>query len=276
MIPKIEAEPFIQLLEKLNEQILDIYNQKFEVYRKSDDSPLTKADLLAHQEILAFLGKRFPGIPVISEEMDSVDYESRKDWESFWLVDPLDGTKEFIHRQDDFTVNIALIHQQRPVFGCISIPTRNTIFYTDIHQKKVRKYKNGNEEEVPPPKPMADLPAIRIVNSRFHPSEKLQAYIQIIQNLGKKVEVVTIGSSIKFCALAEGKAEIYPRFVPTREWDTAAGQAILEMTGGTVVDISTQAPLAYNKRSMQNGWFVANAASCLLPKALTIPDVNAL
>jgi len=230
--------------------ILDIYEQGFTVEGKSDNTPLTEADRLSSEFIVRELGNLTPDVPVVSEESKTPDAETRAGWTRFWLVDPLDGTKEFISRNGEFTVNIALIEGHRPVLGVVYVPMVGVCYSAcrgggAFKQKsecrpdpiKARTYSGG--------KPI-------VVTSRSHAGPETEAYLS---SLGEH-DTVTMGSSLKFCLVASGTADVYPRLGPTMEWDTAAAQCIVEEAGGRVITGRGQ-PLAYNKTDLRNPWFIA-------------------
>lgn len=244
-------------------EILHIYGMDFEVEFKEDNSPLTLADRNAHEAISAVLTAS--GYPILSEEGRHLPYETRKTWRRFWLVDPLDGTKEFVKRNGEFTVNIALIEDEVPVLGVILVPVTGKLYYASKPEGAFRavvamnsrsKPELLNPEQLPVPGELGNR-NYRVVCSRSHMSPETAAYIDTIKPLYPSLEFVSIGSSLKLCLVAEGQADLYPRFGPTMEWDTAAGQAILEISGGSVVKAETKSPLRYNKENLLNPWFIA-------------------
>ncbi len=232
--------------------VLEVYNSDFAVEQKEDKSPLTLADTRSHGIISAYLKKHF-AFPVLSEEGRDIPYGERRTWGYYWLVDPLDGTKEFVKRHGDFTVNIALIHEARPVAGVIYVPVTGVLYYA---QKGVGSFKveNGKITKLPV-KGEKDL--LTVVGSRSHATPELEQYIQEMKKKYGELEVISCGSSLKFCMVAEGKAEVYPRLGPTMEWDTAAGQIIVEEAGGQVVEFETRTPMLYNKENLLNPFFLA-------------------
>ncbi|WP_038265424.1 3'(2'),5'-bisphosphate nucleotidase CysQ [Zhouia amylolytica] len=244
------------------EKIMHIYeNEDFEVDFKSDDSPLTKADLASHQVIMSFLEKT--DIPVLSEEGKHLPYEERKTWNRLWIVDPIDGTKEFIKRNGEFTVNIALVEEQKPILGVIFVPALNELYFSTVEDgafkvRNVSIYTKVNEliqlgEKLP-----LDVPKEKytVVASKSHLSPETQEYIDELKTKHGEVEAISKGSSLKLCMVAEGVADCYPRFAPTMEWDTAAGQAICEHAGFTVMDYKTKAQMLYNREELLNNWFL--------------------
>jgi len=257
MIDPLELEPIvqevIQLSYKAGEAILEIYNTDFEEEYKQDDSPLTKADLASNEIICNGLKKLTPEIPIISEENKTKRYEERKDWSSCWVVDPLDGTKEFVKKNDEFTTNVALIKDGKPIAGVVYIPVYNQMYYA-IKGYGAYKIDENNELTVITSSsynPQSEK--VRIVCSRSHLNEATQAFVDWFRN----PEIVSKGSSLKFLAIAEGEADVYPRLAPTMEWDTAAAQIILQEAGGSVTDFNDKTPLIYNKEDLLNPYFVA-------------------
>lgn len=230
--------------------ILEIYRTDFSVDHKDDKSPLTLADTRSHRIIADGLRAAFPEIPVLSEEGKSIPYGVRKDWDRFWLVDPLDGTKEFIKRNNDFTVNIALICDQMPTLGVVYVPALDDLYLADVSKGCYRNFR-GCKTRLKIPSKMPAL-ALRIVQSRSHPSAELEAYLQRFP----ATEDIRRGSSLKFCTVASGEVDLYPRLGPTREWDTAAGHAVVLAAGGVVVDLEGN-PIRYNKKTLLNGSFLA-------------------
>ncbi|MFG6687612.1 3'(2'),5'-bisphosphate nucleotidase CysQ [Mariniflexile sp. HNIBRBA6329] len=242
--------------------IMNIYSDDFEVTLKSDYSPLTIADENANVVINSYLEKT--AIPIISEENKQTPFSTRKNWDTCWMVDPLDGTKEFIKRNGEFTVNIALIKNNAPVLGVIYIPVSKTLYYAEVSHNKAYKIElNAHEftEEVlknsiaiAPKK--SNNNQITIVGSRSHKSEATHAFIQSLEAHGNDVRLVSKGSSLKFCLVAEGHANIYPRFAPTMEWDTAAGHAICNAVGLNVMQVDKNEALCYNKENLLNPYFI--------------------
>lgn len=247
---------------KAGEEILKVYESDFAVEHKDDKSPLTLADKNAHNIISKNLKET--KFPIISEEGKQVDYSERSQWEYFWMVDPLDGTKEFVKRNGEFTVNIALIHQQKSILGVIYVPVTKMLYFAaeGIGSFKFRvsdhKIDDLNSLILKSQKlPIKNqVKKYTIVASRSHLSEETEMFIDGIKTTHKEVAFISSGSSIKLCLVAEGSADIYPRFAPTMEWDTAAGQAICEAAGKLVIDYSTNKPLLYNKPNLLNNWFI--------------------
>jgi 3'(2'), 5'-bisphosphate nucleotidase len=238
------------LARKAGEAILKIYATDFAVDTKTDQSPLTAADTRSHSIITHGLKTKYPHVAVISEEGKSIPYPLRKTWQRFWLVDPLDGTKEFIKKNDEFTVNIALIDNGLPIVGVVFVPAKDELYLGDI-TKGCRKVTARSDTDLHIDAPTPSAP-IRIVQSRSHPSAELDAFIR---RLPESLSVHR-GSSLKFCSVAAGEADIYARLAPTWEWDTAAGQAVVTAAGGVVADL-TGDRLTYNKETLLNGHFIA-------------------
>jgi len=268
----MEKEKRIALLEKINQialragkAILEVYDSEFAVEHKDDKSPLTEADKQSHLAIVAGLEKL--DYPILSEEGRDIPYEERKAWDYFWMVDPLDGTKEFIKRNGEFTVNIALIHEQKAMLGVIYVPVKDELYFgaTGIGAYKIEDFSSKTEN------PIADLMKSQhqlpfsidrpytIVGSRSHMSVETEEFIEAKKAEVGEVEMISVGSSLKLCMVAEGKADDYPRFAPTMEWDTAAGQAIVEAMGGKVMDWKQKEEMKYNRENLLNNWFLVTA-----------------
>jgi len=238
------------LAVQAGEAILKIYETDFEVEQKEDNTPLTKADMAAHHIIEAGLLKLSPGIPVLSEESAHIDFEERKNWSEYWLVDPLDGTKEFVKRNGEFTVNIAYIQDGYPVMGVIYAPVLKLTYYACQGKGAFMQLVNQGPQRLSTRK--MDLSRLVIAGSRSHAGSSLQRFMTQFNDH----EIVSIGSSLKSCMVAQGEADIYPRFGPTSEWDTAAAQCIVEEAGGKLLNLHLER-LRYNtKPSLLNPHFV--------------------
>lgn len=248
------TEEVIGIAEKAGAAILKIYENEsdFNVEMKSDDSPLTKADRASNQVICAGLEKLSQVFPIVSEENKAIPYEERKDFDYYWLVDPLDGTKEFIKRNGEFTVNIALVHRQEPVFGVVYAPVLEEMYWAVKGQGAWMQKGEEKQQLSALPFTMSD-PGLKVVCSRSHLNEGTQAFIDALAD----PEKVSRGSSLKFLLMAKGDAHVYPRLGPTMEWDTGAAQIVLEEAGGKVIDEETKAPLRYNKENLLNPYFIA-------------------
>ena len=247
-------EPIVALATEAGQAILEVYATDFDVQEKSDESPLTQADLASHHCIVAGLKQLTPDIPIISEEEGLPTFEERGQWQRYWLIDPLDGTKEFVNRNGEFTVNIALIDSHRPVFGVVYVPVQDkTYLGCDGHGAELRDGGSVTPIRVA----AASGTPVRIVGSRSHRGSSLDTFLE---RLGE-TDMLPMGSSLKFCVIAEGRADVYPRLGPTSEWDTAAAQAVVEQAGGKVLELDGR-PLSYNaKEDILNPWFVVTGAS---------------
>jgi 3'(2'), 5'-bisphosphate nucleotidase len=250
-------EEFIQLAKlaafEAGKEIMKIYETDFSVETKPDDSPLTLADKAAHKKILTFLKKT--NIPILSEEGKHLVYSKRKKWNSFWLVDPLDGTKEFVKRNGEFTVNIALIHNNEPVIGVIYVPVQDVMYYSNEQNAyKVENYSCSPLEYSLPLK--NDRKQFVIVGSRSHMSKETELFFEEMRKSHEEIELLAVGSSLKLCMVAEGKADVYPRYAPTMEWDTGAGHALVKAAGFRVLQYQSENELVYNKENLLNPWFL--------------------
>jgi 3'(2'), 5'-bisphosphate nucleotidase len=242
--------------------ILDIYHSDdFQVEIKGDNSPLTKADLASHNVIMSHL--KTTGIPVLSEEGKAIPYNERKDWSKLWIVDPIDGTKEFIKRNGEFTVNIALIENQKTVIGVIYVPVLGNLYFSTSDSGAYKITVNLEDYSVDTLISQASkLPLERkdttftVVASRSHMSPETETYVSEMREKHGAVNLISKGSSLKLCMVAEGQADCYPRFAPTMEWDTAAGQAICEHSGFKVINWSTKKQMLYNRENLLNSWFL--------------------
>ena len=260
-----QLQTAIQATLEAGKVIMEVYDTAFDVELKDDKSPLTEADTKANAVINSFL---IPTqIPIISEENKQTDYAVRKTWDSCWVVDPVDGTKEFIKRNGEFTVNIALVKQGQPILGVIYVPATKTLYYADVATKTA--YKSILEshdtalktvfekaEKLQPKKDGAN--PVQVVGSRSHMNQDTLDFVESLKAEGKAVEIVSKGSSLKFCLVAEGNADVYPRYAPTMEWDTAAGHAICNAVGLQVISKATNKPLEYNKEDLLNPYFLVS------------------
>ncbi|MDH3338731.1 MAG: 3'(2'),5'-bisphosphate nucleotidase CysQ [Gammaproteobacteria bacterium] len=243
------VEPVVSLAVEAGKAILEVYATEFDVQSKVDESPLTQADLASHRCIVAGLEKLTPEVPIISEEEGLPAFEERGQWQRYWLIDPLDGTKEFVNRNGEFTVNIALIDSNRPIFGVVHVPVQDKTYVGC--EGKGAELRDG-ETVTPIRVAVASATPVRIVGSRSHRGSSLDAFLEKIGDS----ELVPMGSSLKFCVVAEGRADVYPRLGPTSEWDTAAAHAVVEQAGGQVLELDGK-PLSYNtKAEILNPWFV--------------------
>lgn len=252
----------ISIAIEAGDKILEVYQSNFEVESKQDHSPLTLADKRSHEAIVSRLEALYPHIPVVSEEGKAITYEQRMHWEYFWLVDPLDGTKEFVKRNGEFTVNIALIHHGYPVLGVIYAPFLDICYFAKAELgafkvENVTKINSDNLLNKAIAIPNVKNKTISVVGSRSHMSKETELYITKVKDVYGEVDFTAAGSSLKLCLVAEGRADVYPRFAPTMEWDTAAGQAIVEASGGKVIQAGSGERVQYNKENLLNPFFIA-------------------
>lgn len=245
----------IDLARRAGDAILSVYeSDEFDVQAKGDGSPLTRADRLAHETIATGLRGITPSIPLMSEESGPEAENSRQGWRDYWLVDPLDGTKEFIKRNDEFTVNIAYVAEGRPILGVVWAPALGR-GYAGSAEQGAWRFGPGEDREVIRVRGFDGGPAT-VVASRSHRGEAVDAFLRCLAERRVPAEVRSMGSSLKLCLVAEGVADVYPRLGPTSEWDTAAAHAVVEAAGGRVIDVAGR-PLRYNKASILNPWFLA-------------------
>ena len=240
---------------------MDVYESNFEVEHKEDKSPLTLADKNCNKVIENHL--KGTNIPFLSEEGADISYNSRKDWEYFWLVDPLDGTKEFIKRNGEFTVNIALIHNGNPILGVIYVPVKQDLYFAMQDKGSFKAVRKNPVLEI---RSLIDssqkLPVkyerenYVIVGSRSHMSKETETFFQEMKIKYGNIDVLSVGSSLKLCMVAEGKADAYPRYAPTMEWDTGAGHAIAKFAGFSVKQFNSDEDVVYNKKDLLNPWFL--------------------
>ena len=257
----IDILKIITIAQKAGAEIMDIYQKEdFQIEVKSDDSPLTIADKASNQIIVDSLKELYPQLPIISEENKQLSYSDRENWDWCWLVDPLDGTKEFIKRNGEFTVNIALIHLNKIVAGVIYVPAKNKTYY-EIKDQGAYLLRDQAKPLPIKLRPLAEDGILKVVGSRSHRSEELDHYVEKLKEKYSQIDFVAVGSSLKFCILAEGKADIYPRFGPTMEWDTGAGHIIAEEAGAVILDLNTNKELLYNKESLLNPFFIVKNPS---------------
>ena len=261
------------IAEKAGKEILEVYQSEFYVEHKDDKSPLTEADKRSHNVIQEGLTK-ISNFPILSEEGKEIPFEERKNWKTFWMIDPLDGTKEFIKRNGEFTVNIALINNNKPILGVVYAPVLKTYYFGakgigsfKLVEEKLGKFQNleeviNNAEKLPINK---KKDKIVVVASRSHMSEETKSFIKKIEEKYREIELQSIGSSLKLCLVAEGTADFYPRLAPTMEWDTAAANAVVKEANGKVVEfqeinnieeLNKLPELQYNKENLLNPWFV--------------------
>jgi len=229
--------------------IMEIYKKDFNIEYKDDKSPLTEADLKANEIICSKLQELYPNIPIMSEENKQVEYDIRKNWDYYWCIDPIDGTKEFIKKNDEFTVNIALICKNEPVIGVVYAPAIDEMYSA---KRGFGAFKNGIK--LPLEYNQNQKKKMRVVASKSHLSEETQTFIDELDT--ENIEQVSKGSSLKLCMVAEGVADIYPRLAPTMEWDTAAADAIVRESGKMTYQFENKNFLLYNKKDLLNPWFI--------------------
>lgn len=249
-------EPVIAIAKNAGKAIMNVYATDFNVERKSDNSPLTQADLEAHNVIVSALKQLTPHIPILSEESEDIDADVRNNWEQYWLIDPLDGTREFIKRNGEFTVNIALIDHHVPVMGVVYAPVPDLLYFAALGQGAYKQIKSETPFQIHT-RPF-DIERLIVAGSRSHSDHNFQHFLHNIHvSTGAVPELISMGSSLKICLVAEGLADVYPRLGPTFEWDTAAAHCILQQAGGDIID-ETGHILRYNtKQSLLNPRFFA-------------------
>jgi 3'(2'), 5'-bisphosphate nucleotidase len=252
---KSMMKDIIQFAEEAGKAVMEIYSREnFGTTLKENNSPLTLADTASHDIIVKFLKSFTPDWPILSEESKSIPYEVRKSWSSFWMVDPMDGTKEFIKRNGEFTVNIALIRQGTPVLGVVYAPAKETTYYAEEGKGAFKKDKETGTRQI---RVDSGCPSVtKVVVSRSHAGDETESFLK---KLGP-FECVEVGSSLKLCQVAEGLAHLYPRFWPSMEWDTAAAQCVVLESGGSVTDLEGNL-LRYNKQNLLNPYFMVSALS---------------
>jgi len=254
VLNQIDIQDIVAIAKEAGNAIMKIYKQSFKVEYKQDNSPLTLADKKANNIIETGLNQLSVNFPVLSEEGEGIPYKDRKHWEYFWLVDPLDGTKEFLKKNGEFTVNIALIHKNTPVLGVVYAPALDMCYWA---KQDEGAFKDGQRL---PLKTKEQRKTYKVVASRSHMSDETQAFIDAIDT-DKEKELISIGSSLKICLVAEGEADIYPRLGPTMEWDTGAAHAIINETGFFLHEVNKYKCMKfkYNKQNLLNRWFAVGA-----------------
>lgn len=256
----LRIERLLPIARQAGTAIMRVYSRGFGFRRKADDSPLTEADTASHRIIDSLLHSEFPDLPVLSEESANIaPYQSRRHWNRYWLVDPLDGTKEFIKRNGQFTVNIALIDRGRPVAGVVYAPARDWMYWGAEGSGAHKALAEGEAQAIQCGH-ASESGRLRVVASSSHSSPETEAYLRTLRLRYSEIELIAMGSSLKICLVAEGAADLYPRLAPTMEWDTAAAHAVLNAAGGRLLAYGTEDELRYNKEDLRNGWFVAGSA----------------
>jgi len=260
MLKNIDLEVIVDIAQQAGDAIMEIYNRDFKVDYKDDKSPLTEADTKSNEIICEALAKAYPEIPLLSEENKAEEYEVRKHWEYFWLIDPIDGTKEFIKKNGEFTVNIALIHKDTPVLGVVYAPALGDMYKA---KKGDGAFKNG--QKLPLEVNESPEKSLRVVASKSHLSDETQVFIDELAKGTESIEQVSKGSSLKLVMVAEGSADIYPRLAPTMEWDTGAADAVVRESGkmtyqfnptSSIQHSTSLIPVVYNKENLLNPWFI--------------------
>jgi len=249
-------EEMVTLVRAAHVEIMRVYARPFETTIKADQSPLTEADLASHHVLTAGLARLMPALPVVSEEGGLPEAAERASWPAYWLIDPLDGTKEFLAKNGEFTVNLALIEGTRPTLGVVGVPAKDQVFTGDVTRGVAERRDAQGTTPLRARRYAGSRPTI--VASRRHGGEQLEGALKRLEQEQGPLELRNVGSALKLCLLAEGDADVYPRLAPTSEWDTAAAQAVLEAAGGAVWQLGG-APLAYNKANILNPEFVAAA-----------------
>lgn len=264
-------EQVVGIARDAGRRILDIYERGFSVTAKDDGSPLTEADNAAHELIVARLAELTPDVPILSEESAAISYETRARWTRFWLVDPLDGTKEFVNRRGDFTVNIALVEGTQPTLGVIYAPVSGVAYFAARGAGAFEQIGSCGHTPIRA-RPYHGGKAI-VAASRSHAGDFLAAFLARLKEREGDFESISMGSALKLCLVADGKADVYPRLGPTSEWDTAAAQCVVEEAGGRVINVAGK-PLAYNKPSILNPWFLCCGAGEFDWAAMLSPDAR--
>ena len=249
MLNEIDLDKIESIAKEAGDAIMKIYEKDFTIDYKDDKSPLTEADIKSNEIICKALAELYPTIPMLSEENKEVEYADRKDWNFFWCIDPIDGTKEFIKKNGEFTVNIALIEKDTPVLGVVYAPAIG-----EMYKAKKGEGAFKNDQKLPLHVNSAPKEKLVVIASKSHLSEETQNFIDALDT--KEVEQNSKGSSLKLCMVAEGVADIYPRLAPTMEWDTAAADAIVRESSKMTYQFDSEKPLVYNKENLLNPWFV--------------------
>lgn len=254
---EIDILQLIQIALEAGREIMTVYARDFNVEVKDDKSPLTEADKKSNDVIIRALQQAYPAIPFISEEVKQTLYADRKDWNRLWLIDPLDGTKEFVKKNGEFTVNIALIENGEPVVGVVYAPAFGNGYIGVKGQGSFAFNAEGKDlQPIKAGEYYSGLNTVNVVGSRSHLSDETLQFVEDLKAQGKEVNFVSSGSSLKLCLIAEGKADVYPRFGPTMEWDTAAADAVVRYAGKQVLRWPEKSSLVYNKEDLLNPWFI--------------------
>jgi 3'(2'), 5'-bisphosphate nucleotidase len=259
MLDQIKIEAIIDIAIQAGIATMEIYQRDFDVEYKADQSPLTQADLKANQIICEALSKLYPTIPILSEENKTIEYSKRKDWDYFWCIDPIDGTKEFVKKNDEFTINIALIAKDSPVAGVVYAPALGELYYAKKGEGAFKGEVNSqwsivNRETLPYVE--KDETIVNVVASKSHLSQETKDFIDTLSTSDQRLSTISKGSSLKLCMIATGEADIYPRLGSTMEWDTAAADAIVRESGKMTYQFDNDTPVVYNKENLLNPWFI--------------------
>ncbi len=249
MLNTIELKDIVTIAQEVGDAIMIIYNRDFTIEYKDDKSPLTEADTKSNEIICSALVNLYPDIPILSEENKAAPYKERKEWEYFWLIDPIDGTKEFIKKNGEFTVNIALVYKDTPVLGVVYAPVLG-----DMYRAKKGEGAYKNNQKLPLHVNTTPEKKLSVVASKSHFSQETQEFIDKLET--ETIEQVSKGSSLKLCMVAEGVADIYPRLAPTMEWDTGAADAIVRESGKMTYQFENNQAIIYNKENLLNPWFI--------------------
>lgn len=246
---EIDINIVISIAKEAGIEVLKVYNKDFNVDYKDNKSPVTQADMESNKIIIDKLKLFYPQIPILSEEIEEVEYELRKDWDYYWCIDPLDGTKEFISKNGEFSINIALVYNNKPVLGVVYLPFFDDIYYA---KRDCGAYKNG--KKLPLYTNSDPKEKLKVLVSRSHITKETQNFIENLDS--KNIQKIQKGSSLKLCLVAEGVADIYPRLGYTMEWDTAASDIIIRESGKRIIDFENKVDLIYNKKNLRNPWFL--------------------
>ncbi len=253
---QIDPMKVVEIALQAGIDVMAIYQTDFAVEHKADESPLTEADLAANRIIKDGLNKLTPNIPILSEE-SLVEWETRKDWQYLWCVDPVDGTKEFVNRTDEFTINIALLEGDKPILGVVHAPALGVTYFATANGGAF-KIVAGQKPKRIVARPLPIDGPIKVVGSRSHQSTAMVEYMEKLSQTRREIEFVKSGSALKFCLVADGTADMYPRLAPTSEWDTAAGHIVVKESGKNVIQYGLEDELVYNKKDLLNPWFICS------------------
>jgi 3'(2'), 5'-bisphosphate nucleotidase len=267
-VPAGNVEDVIALVDEAGAAILSIYeSDDFGTRIKEDKSPLTEADMDSHEVLVEGLRQLTPDIPILSEESEDLAFEDRRTWNRFWLVDPLDGTKEFIKQNGEFTVNVALIEDGKPVVGIVGVPASDTMYWGIEGVGAFKRLSSGETVKLHVTEPSEARTKTKVVVSRSHVNDATEEYASRVHDRVGDVELMPVGSALKLCMVAEGQAQVYPRLGPTMEWDIAAADCVVRQAGGVVRTMSKD-KLRYNKKDLLNPFFVASCCEALMPETL--------